>query len=282
AAGAATVSAPFLSTVGLAAGALRTVRTEAADLLDAIAAGTTATLLAHRSGSRLPGACLSYDNGRLSGRVHQIRDVTRVDIAVALAEDSIGGTQLVSFRLSDQDLTAHESVDPSQPVGSSNVSVAPEIVVPVDAADVLAVPVIAAAAELVGVADAALSMSVGYAKTREQFGQPIGGFQAIKHRLADVFVAVERARSLTYAAAAAASSGEGSVIRAAYLAKAAANDAALAAARACVSVHGAIAQTWEHDAHLLVRRAWQSAALLGETEALYRAAAQDYLAAATA
>jgi hypothetical protein len=213
--------------------------------------------------------------------VHQVRDIARADLAVGLAEDSIGAIQVVAFRLADAKVSALEAVDPSQPIGSVMIGVAPELAVPVDLDEVIAVPLIAAAAELVGVAAAALALSVAYAKTREQFGQPIGGFQAIKHRLADVFVGLERARSLTYAAAAAASGRQGSMIRSAYLAKAAANDAALAAIRACVSVHGAIAQTWEHDAHLLVRRAWQSAALLGETDALYRAAAQGYLAAAS-
>jgi alkylation response protein AidB-like acyl-CoA dehydrogenase len=274
ASGAATVCAPFLSTVGLAAGALRAARPAAGALLDEIADGLTATLLTSPSASRLPGPCLSLDNGRVTGRVRQVRDIARADLAVGLAEDSIGTIQLVAFRLADANVSALEAVDPSQPVGSVMIGVAPELAVPVDVDDIIAVPLTASAAELVGVAGAALAMSVAYAKTREQFGQPIGGFQAIKHRLADVFVGLERARSLTYAAAAAASGGEGSMIRSAYLAKAAANDAALAAIRACVSVHGAIAQTWEHDAHLLVRRTWQSAALLGETEALYRAAAQ--------
>jgi alkylation response protein AidB-like acyl-CoA dehydrogenase len=146
--------------------------------------------------------------------------------------------------------------------------------VPVAREHALAVPLVAAAAELVGVADRALAMSVDYAKTREQFGQPIGGFQAVKHRLADCYVSVERARSLTYLAA----SDDGDSWRTAMLAKAAANQAAETATRSAVAVHGAIAQTWEHDAHLLLRRAWLGSALLGDSRSLYIAAGRDYVA----
>jgi alkylation response protein AidB-like acyl-CoA dehydrogenase len=282
AAGAATVAAPFLSTLGLAAGALRAKRADAASLLDEIAAGAVGTLLAAPAGARVPGPCLTVDGGRLVGQVGPVRDVTRADILVALASDAAGATYLAAFRTgADIKTAAHETIDPSQPTATVDIEVTPELCVEADAAEMLAVPLVAAAAELVGVGSAAVAMSVQYAKTRHQFGQPIGGFQAVKHRLADAYVGVERARSLTYAAAArCTAAGEPAALRAAMLAKAAANDAATAAVRATVSVHGAIAQTWEHDAHLLVRRAWQSSALMGETAALYAAAARDYVTTA--
>ncbi|MCV7092942.1 acyl-CoA dehydrogenase family protein, partial [Mycobacterium interjectum] len=111
---------------------------------------------------------------------------------------------------------------------------------------------------------------VEHAKARRQFGAPIGAFQGIKHALADNHVAVERARSLTYAAAARlADPDEGDAWTAAALAKAAAGDAAVTCARTAVQVHGALGQTWEHDIHLYVRHAWQGAALLGDSRALY-------------
>ena len=130
----------------------------------------------------------------------------------------------------------------------------------------------AAAADLVGVASAALNRSVEHAKSRRQFGTPIGAFQGIKHALADNYVGVERARSLTYAAAALLadpSTAPADVWTAAALAKAAAGDAAANSARTAVQVHGALGQTWEHDAHLYVRRAWQGAAMLGDSRSLY-------------
>jgi alkylation response protein AidB-like acyl-CoA dehydrogenase len=130
---------------------------------------------------------------------------------------------------------------------------------------------VAVAADLVGVASAALQRSVEYAKTRRQFGTPIGAFQGIKHALADNYVSVERARSLTYAAAARLDEPPtmGAAWTSAALAKAAAADAATSCARTNVQVHGALGQTWEHDAHLYVRHAWQHAALLGDSRALY-------------
>ena len=107
-----------------------------------------------------------------------------------------------------------------------------------------------------------------------QFGTPIGAFQGIKHALADNHVSVERARSLTYAAAARLADPEATPAAAwtaAALAKAAAGDAAANCARTAVQVHGALGQTWEHDAHLYVRHAWQGAAMLGDSRALYQA-----------
>ena len=103
---------------------------------------------------------------------------------------------------------------------------------------------VAAAADLVGVASAALHRSVEHAKTRRQFGTPIGAFQGIKHALADNYVSVERARSLTYAAAARLGRSEPPTPAAAWtaaaLAKAAAGDAATSCARTAVQVHGAL------------------------------------------
>jgi alkylation response protein AidB-like acyl-CoA dehydrogenase len=134
----------------------------------------------------------------------------------------------------------------------------------------------------VGVTSRLLDLAVAHAASREQFGKPIGSFQGLKHRLADSYVGLERARSLTYAAAMAVddpAAEVGSTWRAALLAKAAASEAAVEAARAAVQVHGAMGMTREHDVHLFLRRAWQSAALLGESRALYADAASSLLGA---
>ena len=148
-----------------------------------------------------------------------------------------------------------------------------------DVESALATPLVAAAADLVGVAGAALARSVEHAKSRQQFGKPIGAFQGIKHALADNYVALERARSLTYAAAArlddpATSPPAGWT--AAALAKAAAAEAAVGCARTAVQVHGALAQTWEHDMHLYLRHAWQGASTLGDSRALYHAVGRRF------
>jgi alkylation response protein AidB-like acyl-CoA dehydrogenase len=271
--GAAIVPAPFLSSVGLAEGALRAIGDAGAAYREEIANGSVAALLAESPGLRLV-------DGRLTGRADQVRDADRAELYVAVALDDDGVEHIAVFRPGPGvTVTAAESIDPAQPLASVTVDVKPELAVVAARSAALTIPLVAAAAELVGVAERALWMSVDYAKAREQFGQPIGAFQAVKHRLADVFVGLERARSLTYFAAAVATPnriGDAETWRAALLAKAAAGDAATGAARAAVAVHGAIAQTWEHDAHLLLRRAWQGEALLGNSATSYAAAGASY------
>jgi alkylation response protein AidB-like acyl-CoA dehydrogenase len=179
-------------------------------------------------------------------------------------------------------LHPHEVVDPTRPLADVTVDVVPDAVLAVSLRDAMAVPLVAAAAELVGVGSRLLDLGVLHALAREQFGKPIGAFQGLKHRLADSYVALERARSLTYSAAMQIDDPDASAAdrwRAALLAKAGAGEAASEAARAAVQVHGAMAMTWEHDVHLYLRRAWQSAALLGESRALYAEAATLLLAA---
>ncbi|MER6139064.1 acyl-CoA dehydrogenase family protein [Streptomyces sparsogenes] len=139
----------------------------------------------------------------------------------------------------------------------------------------------ALAAEAVGAADAALGRTVEYVRTREQFGRPIGSFQAVKHRLAEVYVKVEEARSAAYyaawAAGRAAASGGGPDTGAAVaggLALATALEAQLAAAGAAVQLHGGIGFTWEHDAHLYFKRAASDELLFGPVHRLRAHAAE--------
>jgi alkylation response protein AidB-like acyl-CoA dehydrogenase len=172
-----------------------------------------------------------------------------------------------------------ECTDPAQPVADVEIDAEPVAIAPVDLESALATPLVAAAADLVGVAGAALARSVEYAKSRQQFGKPIGAFQGIKHALADNYVALERARGLTYAAAARLDDPATPSVagwNAAALAKAAAAEAAVGCARTAVQVHGALAQTWEHDMHLYLRHAWQGASTLGDSRALYYAVGRRF------
>ena len=269
--GAAIAPIPLLSSVGLAAGALRTSGLDS--VLTEIAGGTVATLAVHASGSRLPGAPMTLQRGRLRGRAVAVPNVARAELIVTLA--TCDGKLLVAVaRCGDGvTVTAAESTDPAQPVADVAIDAEPVAAHEIESIEaVLATPLLAAAADLVGVASAALHRSVAHAKSRRQFGTPIGAFQGIKHALADNYVSVERARSLTYAAAARLADPNTSPADAwttAALAKAAAGDAAANCARTAVQVHGALGQTWEHDAHLYVRHAWQGAAMLGDSRALY-------------
>ncbi|MBI0384934.1 acyl-CoA dehydrogenase, partial [Streptomyces albiflaviniger] len=139
------------------------------------------------------------------------------------------------------------------------------------------------AAEAVGAADAALTRTVEYVRAREQFGRPIGSFQAVKHRLADVYVAVQAARSAAYYAAWAAAEGGGGGTHGAGgteaavaggLALAQALEAQRTAAAEAVQLHGGIGFTWEHDAHLYFKRAASDELLFGPVHRLRARAAE--------
>jgi len=128
----------------------------------------------------------------------------------------------------------------------------------------LNVALVVLAAEQVGGAAACLDMAVEYAKIRHQFGRPIGSFQAIKHTCADMFVAVESARSASYYAGWAASHSEEEIAVVAPLAKAYCSDAYFRCSADAIQIHGGIGFTWEHDAHLYFKRARSSEVLLGD------------------
>jgi alkylation response protein AidB-like acyl-CoA dehydrogenase len=137
-------------------------------------------------------------------------------------------------------------------------------------AELLAASRIAAAAELVGVADAALDKAVAYSRERQQFGVPIGSFQAIKHRLADGFVLLENARTATRHAAAAQDARADDRSIAIDVARSCAVEAALRITADCIQVHGALGFSWEHDAHLYLKRARRIVGTLGDAHSARR------------
>ncbi len=125
-------------------------------------------------------------------------------------------------------------------------------------------PSLLAAAECAGGARWCLEVGTGYALERRQFGRPIGQFQAIKHRLADMLVAVEQVTALAWDTAQAADAGDAAQARlAAVLAGAFALDAYVDCAKGCIQVLGGMGFTWEHDAHLHLRRALTLRQLVG-------------------
>jgi alkylation response protein AidB-like acyl-CoA dehydrogenase len=119
------------------------------------------------------------------------------------------------------------------------------------------------AAEALGVAQATLDRTVAYARERVQFGRPIGSFQAYKHRLADMMIAIEQARSAVWWAACAVDEGASDATIALHAAKSLAADTAFACAGHMIQLHGGIGFTWEHDAHLFFKRARSIQTLLG-------------------
>jgi alkylation response protein AidB-like acyl-CoA dehydrogenase len=132
-------------------------------------------------------------------------------------------------------------------------------------------------AVLLGVADRLITMTAAYARERTQFGHPIGSYQAVKHHLADALVRLEFARPAVYRAAWSLDIGDPDAGWHASMAKALAAEAATLASRVALQVHGAIGYTWEHDAHLWMKRAWSLAAAWGDAST-HRARVLDALA----
>src|SRR5829696_678246 len=122
---------------------------------------------------------------------------------------------------------------------------------------------VAVAAELVGVCDRALEMTVAYVKDRKQFGTPVGAYQAVSHRCAQMLLDTEGARAAVSFAAWAADADPSGLPEAAAMAKAAASDAGREVTAAAIQLHGGIGFTWEADVHWLFKRAQLDAALLG-------------------
>ena len=258
--GAAAAPIPLLSSAGLAAGALRACGPEGQRWQDELAEGAVGALAV----DAIPG----------------VLDASRADVFVVIA-----GQELSVVRPgAGVELASLDAVDPARPMSllTLGADAAVEAVLPVSMPAALAVPLTATAAELVGLSTRMLDVALAHAGTREQFDRAIGSFQGVKHRLADCYVAIEKARSLTYAAVMLCADLDADPVerwRAAALAKASATDAALETARAGVQVHGALGMTWEHDMHLYLRRAWQMAPLLGDSASLYRDAAASLVGA---
>ena len=166
----------------------------------------------------------------------------------------IAGVVLVAADGSVQDATMgeqYESVDPSRKLFDVSVSGDAK---PADVARAYEFGVLATAAQLVGAGQAMLDASVEYAKQRSQFGRVIGSYQSIKHKLADVLIAIELARPLVYGAALSLADDSPDTARDVSAAKVAASDAALLAARSALQTHGAIGFTQEHDLSLWLLR----------------------------
>ncbi len=125
---------------------------------------------------------------------------------------------------------------------------------------------VAIAAELLGTARSLLERTIAYATERHQFDRPIGSFQAIQHKIADMALVYEEAWSAVYYAAMCIDAGDDDRHRAAHVAKIMAGAAATRAAKDGIQVHGGIGYTWEHDLHLYIRRAYQSEHLFGTSD----------------
>jgi alkylation response protein AidB-like acyl-CoA dehydrogenase len=227
-----------------------------------------------------------WDGSRLTGVVPLVAGAPTAEVLLVLArEDNGEGVVLVAVDPHDDSVTvtAQQPLDITATIGAVTCAVTDGEVVAAGSAMQHALYVarrralLAIAADSVGVAARALNMAVAWATEREQFARPIGSFQAISHRCADILVALEGARSQVLAAAEADLDADetDSLVD---LAAAAALDCAVTAAEATIQIHGGIGFTWEHPAHLLLRRANANAVAAGRAEKLRERAALRLLA----
>jgi alkylation response protein AidB-like acyl-CoA dehydrogenase len=286
--GAALFTGPYLASAVLAVTALLASDDEEArkDLLPGIAAGETVATLAFTEdgGSWDPAsirlAATPDDTGwRLDGHKSFVLDGHTADLILAVAAAGTDG-QLSLFAVNavnavnagDMGLTRHAlpTLDQTRKLARLAFNGTPARLVGEPGAAravldrTLDVAAIALAAEQLGGAQRALDMAVAYAKVRQQFGRPIGSFQAIKHRCADLLLEVESLRSAVGYAAAAVTADSTEVRVLAPLLKAYASEVYSHVAGENIQIHGGIGFTWEHDAHLYLKRAKASELFLGD------------------
>ncbi|NUK61867.1 acyl-CoA dehydrogenase family protein [Streptomyces lunaelactis] len=254
--GRAALPGPYLPSV-LACAVL--ARAGRGDLAAALAGGERIAAVALGPGTLT--ATETPDGFRLDGTAPPVLGGGQADLLVLET-----GTGWLAVDAEALTVRVQESADPTRPtaeVTAHGVIVPRDRSLDIDTALVRDLACVLFAAEACGTAAWALHTAAEYAKVREQFGRPIGQFQAVKHLCADMLLRVEQARALVWDAARAVD--EAADIRGlvASLAAGAALDAAYSCAKDCIQVLGGIGFTWEHDAHLYLRRALVARQLLG-------------------
>jgi alkylation response protein AidB-like acyl-CoA dehydrogenase len=211
----------------------------------------------------------TFRRGKLSGTKQAVVDGLDADLALVAARTS-RGVQLLLVDLNHKSVrrSARESMDPSRPVASIRFRDTPASLLGGGAGwsvleTLLDRAAVVFAFEQLGVAEAALEMARQYALQRVAFGRVIGSFQAIKHKLADVYIANELARRNAHFAAAVVARGGRDLATAAATARVAACEALERAARENLQVHGGVGVTWTNDCHLYYRRARHLATCIG-------------------
>ena len=281
--GRALVGTPYFGTVVLATTALLHAGDPSAaqEHLPAIAAGDrTATVALTGPAGRLAPDSVTVDAVEtsagwvLSGSACYVVDGVTADLLLVLARVGAGEPTLFSLPGADAGVTRAEmtSLDLTRPLARIDFERAPARLVGKvgggwRVAEIVRDHALAGlGAEQVGAARACLAMSVEYARTRIQFGRPIGSFQAIKHRCAETLLEIEAADSAARGAAWAAAEQPESLPTAAALAASVCAEAAILAAEENIQIHGGIGFTWEHPAHLYFRRAVASSQLFGSPD----------------
>ncbi|MFB7430016.1 acyl-CoA dehydrogenase [Streptomyces microflavus] len=269
----ASLPGPFLATALVGAVVRRAAGPGTGDLIRGLASGDRTAALALTPGTLT--ATPAPGGHRLDGTAPPVLSAEAADLLLLPAAAPDGERWfLVDAGAEGLTVRPHRSVDPTRPtaeVRAEAVHVPDQRVLPLDPAldpglvrDLAAVLL---AADACGTAARSLDTAVAHAAVREQFGRPIGAFQAVKHLCADMLVRLERARALTWDAARAADERPEVRGLTAALAAATAPEAAYSCAKDAIQILGGIGFTWEHDAHLQLRRAVLARQLLGTADA---------------
>jgi len=281
------LAAPLFTTACLAAPLLAEAGSDTARQrwLPAIAAGELSATVALSARGLDPLAVgdgvyagRDGDGYVLTGRCCHVPHAVGADLVIVAARLSANVESVALFALPADAVVLKplDTLDQGRPVAElrlNGVRLPPEA--QLDNGDAAAIQrallraAIALAAEELGLAQQCLDLTVAYALERQQFGRPIAGFQAVKHRLAEMMVKVEAARSAVYGAAAEVDAGgsDSQLLLAAASAKVFASDAARYAAQEAIQLHGGVGFTWEYDPHLYFKRAQAFSHWLGSTDA---------------
>ncbi len=206
----------------------------------------------------------------LDGEKVLVADAASADFFVVATAD--GRRHLVDAGADGVTVVAEASIDATRRLSSvrfEGVRVAAADTMPGEAADYYPVfhrLCVALSAESTGIAQRTMEMAVEYAKDRKQFDRPIGSYQAVSHRCAQMLLETENSRSAVYGAAWAADSNPEGLPLAASIAKAYSSDAGWRVPDASIQVHGGIGFTWEHDLHFFLKRGKQNAAMFGDSK----------------
>ena len=210
---------------------------------------------------------------RLRGRVRGVADALSADLLVVPADAVPHGLYLVGADAEGVRRTPVISLDMTRQLCDIEFADAPArpVVPGAEANQALAAAASAGAAaiasEQLGMAEKCLEMTVAYVKERRQFSRPVGSFQGLKHRLADLWVGLTQARAVARYAAGCLADGDKDAPLAVALAKSYCGDLAVRAAEECVQMHGGIGFTWEHPAHLYLKRAKAASIAFGTSDA---------------
>jgi alkylation response protein AidB-like acyl-CoA dehydrogenase len=263
----------------------------AAALLRQLADGSLTAALAvtaaTRSGTPFPALARVTGRGaagsgtvKLTGTIPAVTDALPADVLLVPADGVPSALYLVEAAAPGVHRTPRVSLDMTRQLCDITLDGAPARQVAVGAAAEAAVSAglsagaCILAAEQLGLAQRCLDLTVAYAKERRQFARQIGSFQAIKHRLADLWTTIALARAASRYAAACLADDDPDAPVAVALAKSACCEAAVSAAQECVQLHGGIGFTWEHPAHLYLKRAKAASVAYG-TPGAHRAALAD-------